>query len=106
MSSFDTFTVTEHANMITNYLYSVIYKDRVPNEEDGCVVSNQVPVSLLCVELDSKATRVTNRVSTARLTTCWACVCVCAVCMCVCVCVCVCVYVCVCKGHLSNHDAV
>lgn len=45
------------------------YKDGVPNEEDGGVVSNQVPVSLLSVELDSKATRITNSVSTTRLTT-------------------------------------
>jgi hypothetical protein len=46
------------------------YKDGVPNEEDGGVVSNQVPVSLLSVELDSKATRITNSVSTTRLTAC------------------------------------
>ena len=46
------------------------YKDGVPYEEDGGVISNQVPVSLLGVELDGKATRITNSVSTARLTTC------------------------------------
>ena len=45
------------------------YKDGVPNEEDGGVVSNQIPVSLLSVKLDSKATRITNSVSTTRLTT-------------------------------------
>ena len=68
------------------------YKDGVPNEEDGCVVSNQIPVAILSVELDSKATRITHSVGTPRLTTCCVCVCVC-VCVCtmyVCVCVCVC----------------
>ena len=52
------------------YRLRVTYKDGVPNEEDGGVVSNKVPVALLGVELDGKTTRITHSVSTARLTTC------------------------------------
>lgn len=40
---------------------------RVPQEEDGSVVSNKVPVALLSLELDSKATGVTGVVARARL---------------------------------------
>lgn len=33
-------------------------KDGVPNKEDGGVVANQIPVTLLSIELDSKASRI------------------------------------------------
>ena len=110
-------------NTYTNTrVWLTTYKDRVPDKEDRSVVSNQIPVTILGVKLDGKATRVSHGVSTARLTTCvcvfvcvwvwesvsvWVCVCVCVsvcawvcvrvrVCVCAWVCVYVCVYVCVC----------
>jgi hypothetical protein len=33
---------------------------RIPEEEDGCVVVYPVPVTLLCIELDGKASRITS----------------------------------------------
>ena len=38
-------------------------QDRVPDEKDGGVVTHQVPVTLLRVEFDRKASRVTGSVS-------------------------------------------
>ena len=45
------------------------YKDGIPDKEDRCVVANKIPVAILCVELDSKPTRITDRVSATRLPT-------------------------------------
>lgn len=42
----------------------------VLDEENGGVVSSQVPVALLGVELDSKASRVSHRVCRPRLSSC------------------------------------
>ena len=56
-------------NMYVLYVYP-IYQDGVSYEEDGSIIADQVPVSILCIKLDSKSTRVTHSVSTARLTAC------------------------------------
>ena len=45
------------------------HKDRVPDEEDGSIVANKVPVPIFSVQLDSKATRVEDCVCTPRLST-------------------------------------
>lgn len=42
-------------------------EDRVPDEEDRGVVTNQVPVSFLGVELDGESPGITSLVSGARL---------------------------------------
>jgi hypothetical protein len=39
------------------------HQDRITNKEDGRVVSSQVPVALLCVELNCKATRIASCIS-------------------------------------------
>jgi hypothetical protein len=39
---------------------------RVPDEEDGGVVADHVPVALLGVKLDGEPTRVTGRIGRAR----------------------------------------
>lgn len=49
------------------------HQSRVPDEEDGCVVSDKVPVSILSVKLHCKPTRITHCVRTSRLTTCCMC---------------------------------
>ena len=41
-----------------------IYQYWVSDKEDGCVVAHQVPGALLCVKLDCKPTRISDRVST------------------------------------------
>ena len=51
----------------TLYMYPT-YQDGVSYEEDGSIIADQVPVPILCIKLDSKSTRVTHSVSTARLT--------------------------------------
>jgi len=50
--------------------HALPHQSRVPDEEDGCVVSNQVPVSILSVKLHCKPTRIPHCVRTSRLTTC------------------------------------
>jgi hypothetical protein len=49
------------------YMYPT-YQDGISYEEDGSIIADQVPVTILCVEFDGKSTRVTHSVSTARLT--------------------------------------
>ena len=41
----------------------------ITNKENGCVVSNKIPVSILSIEFYSKPTWITNSISTSRLTT-------------------------------------
>jgi hypothetical protein len=36
-------------------------EQRVPYEEDGCVVTYQVPYTIICVELDCKASRIPSQ---------------------------------------------
>jgi hypothetical protein len=43
--------------------------DSVSDEEDGCVVSNHVPIPFLSVELDGKPSRVSSLVGRAFLST-------------------------------------
>ena len=35
-------------------------KDGIPDEKDGSIVTNQIPVALFSVEFDGEATRVTG----------------------------------------------
>lgn len=44
-------------------------QERITNEENWCVVTNKVPVTILGVELDSKPTRIPSCVSTTTLST-------------------------------------
>ena len=50
--------------------HALPHQSRVPDEEDGCVVSHKVPVSILGVKLHCKPTRIPHCVRTSRLTTC------------------------------------
>jgi len=43
-------------------------EEGIPYEKDGSVVANQVPISLLSVELDCKAARIPGSISAAGLT--------------------------------------
>lgn len=43
-------------------------EDGIPDKEDGRVVADQIPVSIVGVELDSKAARITSSVSRSGLT--------------------------------------
>jgi hypothetical protein len=43
--------------------------DAISNEEDGGVVSNEVPVALLGFELDTETTRISSGVCRTLLTT-------------------------------------
>lgn len=53
--------------------YTMTYEVRelgwVPQKEDGCVVGDNIPVTLLSSELDRETTRITSAVVRARLTT-------------------------------------
>ena len=46
------------------------HQDWVPDEEDGRVVSNKIPVSILSIKLHGKSSGITDSVCTSRLTTC------------------------------------
>lgn len=59
-----------HCKTITFTRHTHPHQYRVTYKEDRSIVSHEVPVSLLSVKLDSKASRVTHRVGTPRLTTC------------------------------------
>lgn len=42
---------------------------RIPDEEDGCVVVNPIPIALISIELDRETSRVTSSVWRTLLTT-------------------------------------
>lgn len=44
-------------------------QERITNEENWCVVTNKVPVTILGIELDGKPTRIPSCVSTTTLST-------------------------------------
>jgi len=44
-------------------------QDRITDEEDRSVVSDQIPVSFLSVHLDGKSSRITSRIGRSRLAT-------------------------------------
>lgn len=46
-----------------------MYQYWISDKEYWSIISNQVPVAFLCVELHGKTTRITSCVSTSRLTT-------------------------------------
>jgi hypothetical protein len=44
------------------------YQDGVPDEENGCVVANQIPVAIFCVEFHGETSWVTCCVCRSALT--------------------------------------
>jgi hypothetical protein len=50
-------------------LYSNSYKDWIPDEKDGSVISNQIPVSIFSIEFDRKASGISGSVCRTTLAT-------------------------------------
>jgi hypothetical protein len=50
-------------------MYEMRKLGRVSQEEDGCVVCDNIPIALRCPELDREATRVARAVMRTRLAT-------------------------------------
>ena len=58
-----------HLFIAWNYEFKS-HQERVPDEEDGRVISNQIPVAFLSVELHCETSRISSSVSRTTLAAC------------------------------------